>query len=334
MQKSISIIVIAMFLFSACANQADVGFSATPVFVPSATFWPTRTPRPSATPRPTRTLTNTPRPSPTFPPVTAMAHSTLENIVGMFPELSDRYWYGSISPNGNWATISFFRKDEGDVLRLVEINGDKRWDIVYSNYSIAVCDFNCGMNLGSVGIDHWSRDNTHVYLVPYPAWDGPGLWFTTGGSTAINFNMNDGSWTDLNVGGSWAFSKDEKYLVYYSEDDVHLRTLRDGSDEVIQIPKKFQNVGRFVWSPNIDRFVFTASYGEWYDHKVGFSILLFDMKTSSLRTLIEDDMRFLYAVDWTETEKITLHQFNWLVGEEKVYFYDLTTNEIVPAPSP
>ena len=326
MRKSISFLIVAMFLLSACGNQAGVDSSATPAFVPSATLWPTRTPRPSFTPKPTSTRRNTPEPSPTIPPATVIAQATLDNLAGTIPGLTDYFWYGSISPTGKWASLS-----GSSVLRLMEVNGDGRWDITYFDYhNIYVCRPDCGDHVGIVGVDHWSKDDTHVYLIPYPEWDGPGLWFTTGGSTLIRFNLLDGSWTDLNVGGSWAFSSNEAYLVYFFEEksEIRLRSLLYDSEYVIRVPEKFESLGRFVWSPDNTRFAFTATYGEWYDGKIGFSAYVFDTRNLSLRTLFEDDLRFLYTVDWAESEKITLNQFN----EEKIYFYDLTTNEIIPTP--
>ncbi len=324
-----------MFLLSACANQVDVDSSVAstmeavtlaPSILPLSTSLPTRTPRPSLTPRPTFTITNTPEPSPTIPPATVIAQATLDSLALEFPELEGYLWIGSVSSNGKWASIANF-----SVLRLLEINGDKQWNITYfDHHNIYICRPDCGDHVGIVGIDHWSWDNTHVYLIPYPEWDGPDLWFTTGGSTLIRFNLIDGSWTDLNVGGSWSFSSNEGYLVYFVQEksEILLRSLLYDSEYAIRVPEKFESLGRFVWSPDNTQFAFTATYGEWYDGKIGFSAYVFDTRNLSLRTLFEDDLRFLYTVAWTENEKITLNQFN----EENVYFYDLTTNQIISAP--
>ncbi|MBI5933582.1 MAG: hypothetical protein HY867_07720 [Chloroflexi bacterium] len=333
MRKSISILIIAMFLLSACGTQAVVDSSATPVPVPTSTIVRfTRTPgiSPSRTPmqqEPTDQPSRTPQPTATdFP--TSPAWATLVSLGEKFPELKSA-WRKEISPDGHWAAFSDYTKN-GGILHLIEINGGQRWDITYYEHSINVCRPDCGAQMGSVGIDHWSKNKTHLYVIPYPEWDGPGLWFTTGGATLIRFNLTDGSWVDMNIGESWSFSEDEGYLVYFAQEkpEIRLRSLLYDSEYVIRLPEKFESLGRFVWSPDNTQFAFTATYGEWYDGKIGFSSYVFDTKDLSLRTLFEDDLRFLYTVAWTENEKITLNQFN----EENVYYYDLTTNEIIPAP--
>ena len=338
MQKSISFLIVVMFLLSACANQVDVDSSVAstteavtlaPSILPLSTSLPTRTPRPSLTPRPTFTITNTPEPSPTIPPATVIAQATLDSLALEFPELEGYLWIGSVSSNGKWASIANF-----SVLRLLEINGDKQWNITYfDHHNIYICRPDCGDHVGIVGIDHWSWDNTHVYLIPYPEWDGPDLWFTTGGSTLIRFNLIDGSWTDLNIGGSWSFSADERYLIYPDDDGVHLRTMFYDSEYVIPISEKFEVLGKFVWSPNNEKFVFTATHGEWTGGEIGFSSFIFDTTDLSLRLLFEDDLRYLYPVEWSEKDRIVFCQYDmgWLhvsIPDPGCFYFDLSTNEI------
>ena len=327
MRKSIPMVLIILFVLMACTNQTETISSVTPL-VDGVTQTPSLTPSPTSlptkSPKPTSTKTSTPEPSPTIPPSTVAAQSTLESLADEFPELESSYWYGSISPSGTWAAFSFsdFTKQR-DVLILAEIDSKKTWEICFSD---GCSPYFYGIHSGAAGIDHWSKNNRHVYLVSYPEWDGPGLWFTSGGANLIRFNLIDGSWVDMNVGSSWSFSGDEKYLVYFAKDGVHLRTMLDGSEYIISIPEKFENLGRFVWSPDNTKFAFTATYGEWYEGKTGFSAFVFNINNLSMQTLFEDDFRLLYSVDWIESERITLYQFN----TDDVYFFDLTTNQIIP----
>ena len=329
MRKPIAFIIIAMFLLSACANHAGVSslITDTPASIPPSTLQPTKTPKPTSTKR------NTPEPSPTIPPATVIAQATLDSLALEFPELAGYYWTGSVSPSGKWAALSSSSK-----LRLMEVNGDGRWDITYNDHhSIYICRPDCVDKAGYLGIDHWSKNNTHVYLILYPFWDGPGLWFGTGGSTLIRFNLIDGSWTDLNIGGSWSFSADERYLIYPDDDGVHLRTMFYDSEYVIPIPEKFEVLGRFVWSPDSEKFVFTATHGEWANEEIGFSSFVFDTTDLSLRLLFEDDIRYLYPVEWSEKDRIVFCQYDmgWLhvsIPTPGCFYFDLNTNETTRIP--
>lgn len=146
----------------------------------------------------------------------------------------------------------------------------------------------------------------------------------------IRFNLNNGTWVDLNIGNSWSISSNEKYLVYSGDDGVHLRTLFDGSEKIFAVPEKFESFGRFVWSPENRKFAFTAAYGDWYDGKTGFSAFLVDVKDFSMISLFEDDLRLLYPQEWVEAEKIVLHQYQ----HNDKYYFDLVTKQIGLIPSP
>jgi len=344
MRKSISIIIISIFLLSACANQVGVDSTATPApartstivrFTRTPGMVPSRTPKPQEpTDQPTHTpRRNTPEPTPTIPPATVIAQATLDSLTVNFPELKDYFWSGSISPSGRWASLSNLR-----ILRLMEVNGSRKWDITYFDHNnIYVCRPDCGDHVGIVGVDHWSKDDTHIYLIPYPEWDGPGLWFGTGGSTLIRFNLIDGSWTDMNLGWVWSFSSDERYLIYTEEDGIRVRTLLYDSEYLIPIPEKFETLGKFVWSPDNEKFVFTATHGEWTNEEIGFSSFVFDTTDLSLRLLFEDDIRYLYPVEWSEKDRIVFCQYDmgWLhvsIPDPGCFYFDLNTNEITRIP--
>lgn len=316
-------------MLSACANQAGVDSSVTPAPAPTTTIVrSTRTPGmvPSRTPmpqEPTDQPSRTPQPTATEHP-TSLAYATLVSIKDKFPELKSALAY-EFSPFGHWAAFStIVNGDEGIIL--VEINGNKKWTVSFYDLYGKFHD-----RLGYVGVDHWSWDNRRIYLIAQVYRDGNPYfrWFSTG-DALIRFNMEDGSWVDMNIGNSWSFSGDERYLVYSADDGAHLRTMVDGSEFVIRLPEKFTEFGRFVWSQESKQFAFTATHGNWSEGETGFTVFLFDTNTLSLTTLLEDDLRFLYPVEWTDSGKITFHELD----TEGVYSYDLTTNEIVPAPSP
>ena len=330
MKKSLLIILATVLSLMACLNQTETTWSVTPVldgttqtpsFDPSLPFLPTKTPRPIST------ITNTPEQSPTIPYSTIAAKTTLDSIAEAFLELGSSYWKGSISPSGAWAAIAIYR-EEGNVLKLVETKGEKNWAVNFYDIYGSRYDY-VDQSVGSVSTAYWSKDGNYVYLEPHPEWDGPGLWFGSG-TTLIRFNLKNGTWADLNVGNSWSISPNEKYIAYSANNGIHLRTFFDGSEKTFSIPEKFENFGRFVWSPENDKFAFTAAYGDWYDGKTGFSVFIIDLKDSSMEILLEDDLRMFYPQKWVEASKIILHQYQ----HDNVYYFDLMTKEITPVTSP
>ena len=213
MKKSFLTILIVISTLIACTSQAEMTSLPTPE-IESTIQTPSSTSLPSyfltGTAKPTSTTTSTPEPSPTIPQTTLVAITTLESLIQSRPELKTN-WSAAISPNGKWAQYYIYDQNQ-NILKLIEINSDKQWDVNFFDIYGERYGYE-SRSVGSVSVVYWSKDGNYVYLEPHPEWDGPGLWFGSG-ATLIRYNLNNGTWADLNVGGSWSISPNEKYIVY------------------------------------------------------------------------------------------------------------------------
>lgn len=288
--------------------------TSTPTVTKTKLILKTSSPAPTYTPQSTKT------PEPTIPPATVAAMATIDALGLNFPGMLS--YSGMLSPNGNWAAFEVYI-DNKPGLRLINIHDHNYWDIgYYEAYGYQHNSYG-----GSIHVVRWSKDGVNVYLEPQPEWDGPNLFFGSA-ATLIRLNLNNGQWQDLDIGNSFSISPNEKYLVYKADGNVHVKLLRSGSEEIFPIPQKFEYFGNFVWSPENEKIVFPAAYGEWYDGKTGFSILLIDLKKSSTEILLEDDLRLLYPQEWLEDDKILLSQLT----NNTRYYFNPQTKQLISTP--
>lgn len=325
MKKLSPIILIVLFTLIACNNPLS-GIFQTPT--PTNTVYKSPTPTATKTklilktssPVATYTPRNTITPEPTVPPATVAAMATIDTIGLNFPDVLP--FSGNLSPNGKWAAFETYINNEPG-LKLINVYNNNYWDIGYYE----AFGYQHDSYGGYIIVSRWSNDGASVYLEPHPEWDGPNLFFGSA-ATLVRFNLNNGQWQDLDVGNSFSISPNEKYLVYKSDGNVHAKLLRTGSEEIFPIPQKFEYFGKFVWSPDNEKIVFPAAYGEWYDGKTGFSILLIDLKKSTVEILLEDDFRLLYPEVWLEDTRILLNQH----GQAAKYYFDPETKQLLLAP--
>ena len=290
------------------------------------------------TPRPT----DTPYFTPTFPAATLAALATLDAVVTQHPEVGEYYSWSCVvyvcytsglglSPNGEWA-VFWGVKGSGGGLKIIRLDGEKLWEVyVYDLLGIDE-DFT---GAGSVWPAHWSRDGHYFYVIPRLEGDGGDFGFWRKGEKLIQLDLLTGQWIDTKMGSAFSFSPDDKYLAYRGQDGVHIHNLQTGVERKFTLPSDIKKFGHFTWSPDSDRIAFIAypSENDLYDlggNQFGFTGFLLNVKTGLLTTIFENDMRFIYPVEWTEPGYIL---FKELKGWQ-LYMLDLRTNEFKPADPP
>lgn len=343
--RLLSFVVVA----SACSSTPPIPtVTARVIESPRATPSTTLTliiPTPSRTIPSTQTSTTTPapsetpQPSPTLPLATLAVVSTMDAIVAQRPELQEYYSYFQecvyyphacispglgLSPNGLWA-VFFHVSADGGGLKIIGLDGIKQWEVYFSELSGTE-------GPGTVSIAHWSQDGNYLYVFPrQDGADGGYEWFWGWqGTKLIRLDLETGTWSDTRMGYAFSFSPNDKYLAYRSETGVHIYTLRTGEEQVFGVPSKFEEYGRFTWSPDSQRVIFVAVAGDLETREDGFSTLLIDLETAATKIIFENDKRFIYPAEWSESNVIL---FKGLFDGQD-YLLNLSTNEMVPVSTP
>lgn len=252
--------------------------------------------------------------TPTSFPVTITPSAILFKLISVLETSSDGMW-----------TVSYITTEHSDGLLFTRQDTNVEWVVDY--YTLYGSPHGSGKGTGALDFLFWSDDGIFAYIVPVPEWDGPGLWFGYG-ATLIRLNMQNGSWEDLNVGSSWSMY--ENLVLFSADDGVCLRDMTTDAETLYKIPEKYEDFGRYVWSPDGSRAVFTASYGDWYEGENGFSVIMIDFTDDSVTILLEDDLRFLYPTEWESENQILLTMYE----QDEYFHFDLTTKKISAAPTP
>jgi hypothetical protein len=283
---------------------------------------------PSVTLAPSQTSTATPVPSPTLAPATLSVVSTMDAIVALKPELQEYYHYYQecvsmlyacvspglgLSPNGAWAV--FFN---GSSIKIISVNDTKEWQVTFSELSGTE-------GAGTVSVVHWSADGRYAYVLPrQDGADGGYEWFWGSKWTKlIRLDLETGTWTDTKMGYAYSFSPNDHYLVYRSEQDFHIHDLRTGQEKVIPVP--YAEFGRFTWSSDSQQILFIATLNEMdlENRENGFIALLYDIGTDERQIVFENNIKFLYPVQWNDENQVVFEKLFDGFGER--YNLDLNT---------
>jgi hypothetical protein len=304
---------------------------STPTPTELATITPTRTPNPSATP------TESPNYTPTIPRETLAALATLDSLVTRIPDLGEFYSWEcmlypcyttglGLSPNGLWA--AFFSARDSGGLKIVSVDGTRQWEVYFSELSGIPCP--CGDAL--VAIAHWSADGKYLYLRPYMGGDGGYDWVFNKQAQLIRLDLFSGYWIDTQMGNSYSFSPDDQFIAYCSESGVHIHDLSTREEMVFPVSAEFIDFGRFVWSPDRSRLIFVAAKDDLNleEQESGLTVFLISLSDSSVISLFEDDLRYLYPIAWPEQNQVIFKS----LYERQTYLFDLETGVLMPAAWP
>lgn len=306
-------------------------------FLSSCSLNPTPTKKPVFTFTPSITNTISPVSSPTLPPATLAVVSTMDAIVTKKPELQDLYRYYQecvympyacvspglgLSPNGLWAV--FFT---GDGIQIVSVDGSIEWGVTFSELSST-------QGAGIVSVAHWSKDGKYLYVFPrQDGADGGYEWFWGWqGTKLIRLDLELGTWTDTNMGYAFSFSPDDQYLAYRSDEGIHIHELDTAQEKVI--PVRYAEFGRFTWSPDSQNILFVATLYETdiENRENGFSYLLLNVTTNEIQVVLENNLDFMYPVQWNEKNRVIVEKLFDGFGER--YNLEVDTGVITPIQNP
>lgn len=308
LERIVSLLLV-IFL-TACSSEQISTIPPKPF--PPATKTSTRL-APSLTP----TLTPTVTPSSTIetiPAETLNAVATLDairvDLVSRFPELqnypvscSSFSCYGiQISPDGKRIVFT-----NGNIINLFETNGSKIGS--YSFYDIY--GYQIDYKGGGVEVTHWSNDGRYLYISANPGGDGGPEPYFYYRSALIRLNLENGTWKDTGISGSFEISPNDKYIIYSSnKSQVRIRNWATGQEQIYILPEDFLYFGNYVWSPDGRKVVFVGTPEDWYANGSRFALLIVDIENQTIIQLHESSLPFYFPAHWTVPDKIVLNKFN------------------------
>lgn len=227
-----------------------------------------------------------------------------------------------LSPNGIWAV--FFT---GGGIRIIRVDSTLEWEVTFSELSGTE-------GAGTVAVAHWSQDGRYVYVVPrQDGADGGYEWFWGWqGTKLIRLDLQTGAWKDTGMGYAFSFSPDDRYLAYRRDQGIHIHELTTQREKVV--PVKYPGYGRLTWSPDSQKILFVATPNETdlENRKNGFTGLLLDVKSQTIRKVFENNIEFLYPVEWRDMNTVILEKLFDGFGEQ--YNLDVNTGVITPIQNP
>jgi WD40 repeat protein len=316
-----------------------------------------------STPEPTRTITLIPTPhldktrQILATGIAGATQTAQQNQIDCKGQPARIYFSPQKSQNGDWRTTTCIDSENGyQYTRIIQTNGTKAWNVsLYEAFVSKKSDETTKKIFkdGEMSIIHWSANGKYVYLSPYfCCLDGPVLF--NGIIGLYQLNLDTGQLKDMSfIGGRVGFSPDDKYLAYRTlPATAHLRNLETGEDISVPVSKKYVNLGGFSWSPDSQKVLWVGALEDWdknmYEptpvNQNGFSILMLNIETMKMSTLIDNDIRFLIPSSpsyyenqntWADDHHIYLSQMN-IAGrdEAQIWLYDINTKKITPFSTP
>jgi len=239
----------------------------------------------------------------------------------------------SYSLGGKWHSVFCLDNQGFSLTRFVNRDQNLVWNVSYYDSFWATTGQKAqNAKNGQLLIERWSKDGQYVYLRPY--WcclDGPGMLFVNV-FALYRMNLSDGQLEQIVANSSFIrFSADEKYLVYSSILDdativISVRSLDIGHIENFQVEKKYTTVGLFSWDSQNGNILFVGALNGWEnsldtstaESKNGFSLLLLNLKTKQITTLINNDARLLRPINentWVSENVVRLSDANGQIYE-------------------
>lgn len=288
----LAICVLLLFCLIACTPKAVTPSPSNP---PTGTASPTFTQTVGPSPRPSKS------PSPTISPATVSARKTLFAA----PVVSCN---SNFSPDHEWTILTC---DHGDT-KVSRNDGSASWEVpFYEKYGMFY-----GIKDGTMGLQHWSKDNQFAYFIPYfCCLDVPESDFFNDfrlGPALYRLNLNSGKITttlppDLNdmvAGYSFAFSPNDKYLVYDGPHSaLSLYELKTGKTEEIDLGDEYLFYGRYNWSADSKQLAFIA-FHSISTQQSAYSYFVMNISDLASTRLMEKSQ--IYDFTWTDPALLTL----------------------------
>jgi Tol biopolymer transport system component len=320
-----------LFIIAVSCNKVSTS-STTPSPIDTETA-----PKSTKTAYPTETSIPVNLTTPTLlPPEILVAITTMEAILDVKPELKEFYFSCCLpslrlSPDGKWAVFYNSNDKIGSGLSFVNTSSKKQWDIFYYDVTGAIgCD--CFLE-----VVHWSKDGSYVYIAPRVALSaGADLYLLLdAGTQLIRIDLDDGSWVDTKMGIGFSFSPNDRFIAYRRGQDIVIHEFQTGHEQTFPMSREYVAFGHFVWSPDNKNITFIGSLeSKLADENIGgFTLFVLDIDSRKSKIILKDDERYLYPLEWQETNTILLESLytvdsnGYLEYSGEKYELNLITNE-------
>ncbi len=276
--KRVYFIVLFIICLTGCA---------TPTHATSSSAYPSETPTlmvenitPSRTPKPILTFTSTLTPNPRI----SIRDASLEACDGIYRNNSSLNRI--LSPNGQWTAVVC--RDDGIYTKISRIDNNVVWKLPVTN--IDSMDW-------YLYPYHWSNDEKFLYLSSNvnASMDCPECFYIEG-FDLYRLNLLTGNLEALISGNNFSISPDEKYLAFVDSDNSQIVSIRDllsGQEIKLNFKEKYTDLGRFVWTKDSSELLILAGVVGWRENTAGYSLLLYNLRSNSVITLIDNDLRQL-----------------------------------------
>jgi hypothetical protein len=332
------IFIVLVFLLTACGQTSPVT-QATPVpVIDNATATPSLLPTATRTSLPTTTPTASITPLPTIPTFTP----TFDELVQSNPFPSDtpnpdiqaiaQKWNTKnvkLSPDGQWATIVDF-----GILHIVQVHGSKELTIKCETF--IRCEFIIPLQ--------WSPNSEKLYVVPlltgeflvtFPLNTGIGRLDVKTGKfeKLVEDGTSEGDYNaSLSPDGNFIAITDtrEDQPKFIIMDTKNLQVIEEKVINITLSPHDYGiAIGNMIWTQEMDGIVFAAESNSSIS-----SILYYDVKKKSIKTVVDKDPSFIELLFIDENNRVALSKTAYYPFSKSYWYFDLSTNELIPISSP
>ncbi|MEZ4731103.1 MAG: DPP IV N-terminal domain-containing protein [Caldilineaceae bacterium] len=232
--------------------------------------------------------------------------------------------WSSASPDGAWVVegLTAFPKGNDNIyyfeMRVKKADGSVEW--------MAVAEWSrFGLGYTTPQPLQWSSDGRYLYFTNAPVPDGCGLFVNA--SDLQRLDLADGTVREvLPFGTTWtlAIAPDAEKAVYSQQGKLYLLDLATANYASLTVAglEADAQFGNFVWSPDSQRVAFTIAYHACMEPEWSHSLLLLDIHTLTITTVLEKDPRRLTIREWVDGDHLALSDYDgnrWLL--------DLTTGD-------
>jgi len=249
-----------------------------------------------------------------------LAPMSTPDLVGMQTES-----WSSTAPDGQWVAeglVAFPAAGEDQYyteLRVKKVEESVEWTPVagWSNF---------GLGYTTPRPMHWSPDGRYLYFTNAPVPDGCALF--TNASDLQRLDLSDGSVSELlspNLTNALAFAPDGSTVALSRKSELYLLDPATANYAAfsVQTLETGAQWGSIVWSPDSQKVAFTIAYAPCQPPAWSQSIVVMDIATLTMTTVLEKEPRRLTSSAWLDAGQILLTDY-----EGKQWVLDLTTGEV------
>ena len=238
------------------------------------------------------------------------------------------------SPAGTWYVAYCRHSDTGvNYTKIINTINDKVWEIPYINIVTEDGFLNDPVEGGQMILKAWSYNEKYAFFIRYFCCvDGPFLMFVDGFGL-YRLDLSSGEISEIEKSSAAvSFSSDGRYLARFKpeENAIIVDNLETGKFSSFAI--EFDVAGRFSWSPDGNKGVFSATNEDWYQHYLekGFAVYLIDMNSLALKLLLYRPPNYFTVDRWISDNEVLLVD-NSMKSEGEYFILNITTHELTPS---